>query len=151
MRDSLGGALTITRYSPGRIIAVTVGLAVAGAIFGAVAGAVALLISLTLTQQFDQLRELPLFAVAATLGAMLGAGCGPLAGWLLLRRLPLGQAFAGLTLGAIIGGVVGWFLPSFAHGDGILVTAAIGSLCGAVVLRIRHSRANIVSRDDGAA
>jgi len=84
---------------------------------------------------------------------MLGAGCAPLAGWLLLRRVPLGRAFGGLTVGAIIGGVVGWFLPSFAHGDGILITAALGFLCAAVLMRIRHARGSSerVARDGGAA
>ena len=135
-------------------VRLTLGLAVAGATFGAVAGAVALGTGLVLSQDFDRLKEPLLFAVAATLGAMLGAGCAPLAGWLLLRRVPLGRAFGGLTVGAIIGGVVGWFLPrSIAHGDGILITAAIGFLCAAVVLRITHAResSDLVSRDDGAA
>jgi len=153
-RDPLGGALAITRYSPGRIFVVTLGLSAAGAVFGGVAGAVALAISLVLSGDYDHLNEPLLFAVAATLGAMLGAGCAPLAGWLLLRRVPLGRAFGGLTVGATVGGVVGWFLPrSFAHGDGILIAAALGFLGAAVVLRIRHARdaSNLASRDDGAA
>jgi len=133
--------LAITRYNPGRIVAVTLGLSLAGAIFGGVAGAVALGISLVLSRDFGRFNEPLLFAVAATLGVMLGAGCAPLAGWLLLRRVPLGRAFGGLTVGAIVGGVVGWFLPrSMAHGDGILIAAALGFLCAAVVLRIRHAR-----------
>jgi len=153
-RDPLGGALAITRYSAGRIFAVTLGLAVAGTVFGAIAGTLALGTSLVLSQQFDGFTKPLLFVVAATLGAILGAGCAPLAGWLLLRRVPLGRAFGGLTVGAIIGGVVGWFLPrSIAHGDGILITAAIGFLCAAVVLRIRHARnsSTPVTREDGAA
>lgn len=133
--------MAITQYSPGRIVAVTFGLVVAGAVFGGIAGAVALAISLVLSQDYGHLRESRLFAVAAVIGALLGAVCAPLAGWLLLRQVPLGRAFAGLTVGATLGGVAGWFLPrSFAHGDGILITAALGFLGAAVVLRIAHSR-----------
>ena len=146
--------MAITRYSPGRVLAVTLGLAAAGAVFGGVAGAVALAISLVVSRDYGHLNEPVLFAIATTLGAMLGAGCAPLAGWLLLRRVPLGRAFGGLTVGATLGGVVGWFLPrSFAHGDGILIAAALGFLGAAVVLRIRHARAasNLASRDDGPA
>ena len=133
--------MAITQYSPGRILAVTLGLVVAGAVFGGVAGAVALAISLVLSQEYRHLTEPRLFAVAASVGALLGAGCAPLAGWLLLRHVPLGRAFAGLTVGATLGGVVGWFLPrSFAHGDGILITAALGFLGAAVVLRLRYAR-----------
>ena len=59
--------MAITRYSPGRILVVTLALAVAGAIFGAVAGAVALGVSLILSQEFHRFEPL-LFAVAATVG-----------------------------------------------------------------------------------
>ena len=144
----------IARYSPGRILVVTLGLSAAGAVFGGVAGAVALAISLVLSRDYGHLNDPLLFAVAATLGAMLGAGCAPLAGWLLLRRVPLGRAFGGLTVGATVGGVVGWFLlRSFAHGDGILIAATLGFLAAAVVLRIRHARdaSSLASRDEGAA
>ncbi len=134
------GGWVMTRYSPARILAVTLGLAVAGAVFGGVAGAIALAISLVLSRDYGHLNEPVLFAVAATLGAMLGTACAPLAGWLLLRRVPLGRAFGGLTVGATLGGVAGWFLPrSFAHGDGVLIAAALGFLVAAVVLRIRHA------------
>jgi hypothetical protein len=129
------------RYSLGRVLAVTLGLAAAGAVFGAVAGALALATGLVLSGDYGHLDEPVLFAIAATLGAMLGVVCAPLAGWLLLRRVPLGRAFGGLTVGATLGGVVGWFIPrSFAHGDGILIAAALGFLAAAVVLRIWHAR-----------
>jgi hypothetical protein len=133
--------LAIIRYRPARILAVTLGLSVAGAVFGAVAGAVALVISLVLTRQFDLLADPVLYGVAGTLGAILGAVCAPLAGWLLLRYVPLGRAFAGLTIGAVVGGVIGWFLPrSIANGVALLITAALGALCAAVVLRVTHAR-----------
>ena len=125
----------------GRIAAVTAGLVVAGVLFGALAGAAALALSLLLTGEFGG-RLLPeVFAIAAALGAMLGAVCAPIAGWLLLRHVPLGRAFGGLAIGATLGGVVGWFLPrSFASGDAILIAGAVGALCAAVLLRIMHAR-----------
>ena len=131
----------------------TLGLSLAGATFGAVAGVVALAISLLLSGEFRLLGEPRLYAVAATLGVMLGAVCAPLAGWLLLRYVPLGRAFGGVTIGAIVGGVLGWFLPrSFAHGDGILIAAAFGFLCAAVALRIRYARHPVdLAPRDGAA
>ena len=126
-----------------RVFAVTAGLVVAGAVFGALAGVAALAISLLLTGEFRG-RLLPeVFAIAAVLGAILGAVCAPIIGWLLLRHVPLGRAFSGLALGATVGGVAGWFLPQFAHGDGILIVAAVGALGAAVVLRIKHARAPV--------
>ena len=134
--------LAIRRYSVGRIFVVTLGLAVVGALLGAVAGVFTLAICLTLSSDFEHLREPRLFAAAATLGAMVGTACVPPAWWLLLQGIPPGRALAGLTLGAIGGGVAGWLLPrSFAHGDGILITAALGFLGAAVILRSAAARA----------
>ena len=132
--------MAIRRYSAGRILMVTLGLAVAGALLGAVAGVFTLATCLIVAGDFEHLK-MPLFFAAATLGAMVGAACVPPAWWLLLQRVPLGRAFGGLTLGAIVGGVAGWLLPrSFAHGDGILITAALGFFGAAVVLRVVAGR-----------
>lgn len=116
--DSLGDALAITRYSAGRIFAVTLGLAVAGTVFGAVAGTLALGTSLVLSQQFDGFTKPLLFVVAATLGAILGAGCAPLAGWLLLRRLPLGRAFGASPSGRLSAASS----AGFSQGQSLMVT-----------------------------
>jgi hypothetical protein len=35
----------------------------------------------------------------------------PAAGWLLMRRVPLGRAMLWTTVGTISGGLVGWFTP----------------------------------------
>jgi len=156
---SIGGALTITRYSPGRIVVVTIGLAVAGAAFGGIAGAVTLGTVLVLSQGFIEAPRILL--AGATMGALLGAGCAPLAGWLVLRHVPLGPAFGGLTLGTTVGGVVGWFIPtlgwliptSIDKSSRSLLAGALGFLCAAVVLRIRNARhpSRHVPSDDGAA
>jgi len=120
---------------------VTLGLSLAGIVFGGLAGVVALTINLLLTDGFGLHAVPAVYAVAATLGAMLGAVCAPLAGWLLLRYVPLGRAFAGLTIGAVIGGVIGWFLPrSIANGDALLIAAALGALSAAVTMRVWHRR-----------
>jgi hypothetical protein len=146
--------MAISRYSPGRIIAVTIGLSFAGIVFGGLAGAVILAIVLVVSQKLDSLTEPRLFAIAATVGAMLGAVCAPIAGWLLLRYVPLGRAFAGLTVGTIVGGAIGWFLQVSAdRGNALLIAATVGFLGAAVVLRLWHVRQSsvFVSSDDGAA
>jgi len=146
--------LAITRYSPGRIVAVTIGLAVAGAAFGGIAGVLVLGTISVLTPGFEAFGEPLLFAVAATLGALLGAGCAPLAGWLLLRRVPLGRAFRGLTLGTIAGGVLGWFVPlPVDKVNRSLIAGALGFLCAAIIMRIRQARppSDPAPNQDGAA
>lgn len=139
--SSVNALESITRHSPGRIVAVTIGLSLAGAIFGGIAGGIVLGIVLLVSEDFDRFGT-RIFLVAATLGAMLGAACAPVAGWLLLRRVPLGRAFGGLTIGTILGGVFGWFLPiSMNKGDRSLIAGAVGFLCAAVWLRSMHTQA----------
>jgi hypothetical protein len=133
---------------------VTIGLSVAGAGFGAVAAVAALGIAFVLSGGLADFGPLRMWIAPAFIGAVLGAVCAPLAGWILLRHVPLGRAFGGLTLGTIVGGVVGWFLPSlFDPFDQTITVAAFGFLCAAVLLRIRHARAEsqTVTPDDGAA
>ena len=97
------------------------------------------------------LSELGILAIPGVLGGALGAVCAPLAGWLLLRRIPLGKAFLGLTIGTVLGGVAGWFLlPSFDHSGWSLANlvvrpifgAAFGFLSMGILMRIRHPRAS---------
>ena len=112
-----------------RIVAVTIGLIVAGAVFGAVAGVMVLGLTKVIQRGFGAFDYPLAYLAAATIGGILGAGCAPLAGWLLLKRVPLGRAFAWLTVGTIGGGVVGWFLPSWtSSSDEVLYDGAIGFL-----------------------
>ena len=144
------GSLPVARVqgrvtSPGRVVAVTAGLSVFGAVVGAAAGATALFVGTLLTGQafFDPLFVL---GVPAVIGAILGAVLTPIAGWMLLRRVPLGRAFAGLAAGTIGGGILGWLsLYILAHfsirargADPFAVpvgAAVVGFLVAAVVMR----------------
>ena len=137
--------------SPARAVAVTAGLSAAGAMFGAAAGATALGIVLALSDGFHALRELAVLAVPGVLGGVIGAICAPLAGWLLLRRIPLGRAFLGLTVGTVVGGVVGWYLVPQVNGhtDALsifnliirpVLGATLGFLSAAFLMRFRHRR-----------
>ena len=132
--------MTAIRYTPGRVIAVTLGLLAAGMGCGAVAGATALAVIAALARDSRPFDDPILFAVAGTLGAMVGAVCMPVSWWLLLRRVPLGRALGGLTLGATAGGIVGWFVASSSRRDDILIVAALGIFAAAVALRFLHGR-----------
>ena len=131
----------VTRYSPARVVGVTLGLSAAGAVFGGVAGATALGVALFIDDGLAALKELSVVLVPGVIGAVLGAVCAPLAGWLLLRRVPLGRVFGGLSLGTILGGIAGWYLPlGFDPINQPIATAAVGFLVAAVVLHVRQRR-----------
>ena len=128
----------------GRIALVTIGLIVAGVVFGAVAGGTAFL---TVGLLAGERISTEAFAIGAVFGAPLGAITAPLLSWLLLRQVPIGTMFLVCTIGAAIGGVLGWF-ATFAGGDIMvnpLAGAFIGCLVSAVTLwyrvRIRVQRA----------
>ena len=132
--------MTLAKYSPSRIIAVTAGLSVTGAVLGGVAGATALALGMLLSDGQLARGDVELLIIPAVIGAVLGSVCAPLAGWLLLRRVPLGRAFGGLVLGTILGGLVGWFSPvSFNFFVQPIVTAATGLLVAALLMRFKHA------------
>ena len=81
-----------------RIVAVTIGLIVAGAVFGAVAGVMVLGLTKVIQRGFGAFDYPLAYLAAATIGGILGAGCAPLAGWLLLKRVCIGcmQGWAGI-------------------------------------------------------
>ncbi|HET7584576.1 MAG TPA: hypothetical protein VFK13_06680 [Gemmatimonadaceae bacterium] len=130
-----------------RIVAVTAGLAAAGALFGALAGAMAAgvvgLVVDGLTWWSDWLLG------GAVLGGALGVVAAPLGAWLLLRSVPLGRAFAFLTLGAAIGAAAGfgvgaaldhWLIHLLGFLTDIIVTSMLGGLGGFVVAALRARR-----------
>lgn len=127
------------RPTPGRIVRITLGLAAAGALFGATAGMVALGIGLLVEGSVTRFDDLTILILPAAFGAILGFFLAPLAGWLLLRRVPLERAFLGLSMGTLVGGLVGWFL--FGERDPMLLPtgcAVIGFLLAAALLRVTH-------------
>jgi predicted membrane protein len=114
---------------------VTLGLVGAGATFGALAGgmalALAMLISAPDMSGFG-------FLVGGLLGAPLGAVIGPILALALLRRVPLGRVFLGLSLGTVVGGVVGWVMSLYPMQPLMgLAGSFIGCLSAAVMLRFR--------------
>jgi len=133
--------------SPARVVAVTAGLSVFGSIVGAAAGATALFFAVLLKGQLID-DAFFVLGLPAIIGAGLGAVLTPIAGWMLLRRVPLGRAFAGLAAGTIGGGVLGWLFLA-RHMDPIVGSvgpAVVGFLVAAIAMRYSKS-ARIVAGD----
>jgi hypothetical protein len=125
------------RPNPARVALVTAGLAVTGAVLGAMAGALALGIVFAFTWGPVGLSDLVILIMPAFVGGFIGFFAAPLAGWLLLRHVPLGRAFTGLALGTVVGGLAGWFLPG--NEDLMtqpIVTAGAGFLIAALLMRL---------------
>jgi hypothetical protein len=139
----------LSRPDPGRVALVTAGLSVAGAAFGGIAGATALGIVL-LASGGVALRDFMVLAIPGVIGAALGAVLTPIAGWLLLRRVPLGRAFAWLTAGTVAGGILGT-LPGLMSVSFLfpIFTAAAGFSCTALALRALHSRVLPANASEG--
>ncbi|MBI4821991.1 MAG: hypothetical protein HY791_37385 [Deltaproteobacteria bacterium] len=124
-----------------RILLVTLGLSVAGAVFGAIA----FMIAFEVIDSFES-NAFGLGTVLRagfTFGAPLGAVLAPITGWLLLRYVPLGTAFLGLTVGSTIGGLSAFAIHRLGYsGDYFsnpLVTAVVGFFIAAVVLRLKYA------------
>ncbi len=114
-----------------RVVGVTLGLIGAGAIFGSLAGGVSLGFSLVITNPGFSGGGLVL---GALVGAPLGAVTAPALSWLLLRRVPLGRMFAGLALGTIFGGIIGWLTTT--PGGEVEINGLAGAFIGCIVAGI---------------
>ena len=137
----------MTRFR--RILAITSGLVGLGAGAGAVAGTAVAMVIGVIEGGLRELIDFELAAFGAAYGAVLGAVLLPIAGWLLMRRVPLGRALLGTTLGTIAGGLVGWFAPM--HGDQFeraLLCAFIGFGVAVVRLRRAAARAGVSAPSD---
>ena len=133
--------MPISQYRTTHVVGVTLGLSAAGIVFGGVAGSATWALTEVLSGGFAGSWDPDLLLSASLVGAILGAVCAPLVGWLLLRYVPLGRAFAGLTLGTIIGGVVGAFGPDlFSPYYQPLILAGVGFLVAAGLLRFSAER-----------
>jgi hypothetical protein len=113
---------------PSRVALVALGLIPAGAVAGAIAGALGAMIWLTAAQG---LRASPiplLLGVAGISGATLGAVILPVAGFTLLRYVPLGRALAETIVATALGGAIGvqllgaWWLAGPLAGFGVAAT-----------------------------
>lgn len=130
-----------------RASAVTLGLATAGALAGGACTTIVAAVVIAENFGVARLARWDTVGVLATLGAA-GAGLGSIAvpalAWLLLRRVPLGRAVAGVALGALLGAGVGEWLAPFSpyarHPAGFLVGALTGFLLAGVLLRVTSAR-----------
>ena len=147
-RDSLGGG--VTHSSLVRASVITLCLVAVGAIVGAVAGAIVMVGGVVLSDRsFPRGIYLPI--AGAYVGALVGAPLAPLAGWLLLRHVPLGQAILVTGLGTIAGGVIG--LTARVTGDairGAIICGVFGFVVAAVYLRASIRR-KVAPSDNAAA
>lgn len=126
----------------GRIVAVTLGLSVAGAVLGAVASVVAILLVTAFTDQPPIPLHHDVLGFAAAFGAGVGIIAAPAGAWLLLRSVPLGRAMLWSVLGTIFGGVALWTAPIGHDQIGrAVVGAVLGFLGAALVLRRTAARA----------
>ena len=86
----------------------------------------------------------PLVGVVAAFGACCGMVGGPLLGWGLLRRVPLGRAILWTALGTTVGAISGELLRSVdlmpPTIPGVLAGAVLGFVGAGVVLRARTGR-----------
>jgi len=123
-----------------RVLVVTLGLSLLGGIAGAIAGSLVAVLVVAITEGIRSALDIELLGAGAAFGAPLGAVLLPIAGWLLMRRVPLGRAMLGTMLGSVAGGLVGWFTPL--HIDVIGRTLLCGLLGFALsVLALRRTAA----------
>ena len=119
-----------------RIVVVTAGLAATGAVVGALVGVLALFLGSLVRAGWAAASDPFGYAIAAIIGAAIGAVVAPILAWGVMRHVPLGRAIAGTALGAVLGGAIGWVLPvvfpPFA--------AVAGFVVAAVVLRLTARR-----------
>lgn len=124
-----------------RIAAVTAGLAAAGAVVGAAVGMLAFTVwMLPLDDWPWPYRELvAALPYVGVYGAAMGAVLGPVAAWLLMRRVPLWKAVGGTALGTLAGSLLGLV------GDGVMgfPGALMGFAAAAVYLRSRSPRPSL--------
>ncbi len=121
-----------------RIAAVTAGLVAAGALVGALVGVLAFTVwMLPLADLPRPYRELAAaLPFVGMYGAAMGAVLGPVAAWLLMRRVPLWKAIGGTALGTLAGSLLGLV------GDGMMgfPGALLGFAAAAMALRSRSPR-----------
>jgi hypothetical protein len=131
MPDSPADTPSLTRN-----VIVTLGLSAAGVLVGGAAGALALLVAMVVSGWIVHIADLWVLAIPAIIGALLGLVLAPAAGWMLLRRVPLGRAYLGLATGTVVGGVLGCVLVrGWMGAESAIGGAVVGFCLAAVMLR----------------
>ena len=110
---------------PSRVALVALGLIPAGAVAGALAGALGAMIWVTAAEGLHAPPIIPLLGVGGIVGSVLGAVILPVAGFTLLRYVPLGRALAETIVATALGGAIGvqllgpWWLAGPVAGFGV--------------------------------
>jgi hypothetical protein len=121
----------------GRIALVGGGLMVASGILGAILGTAFFTAGVAIVMHTFSWTAV---AWGAERGAVIGGIVAPLGAWAFLRRVPLGLAIPGLTVGTIVGGTIGSLAPHSQLGEWQTAAASvIGFVIAAVVLRLRNA------------
>src|SRR5262249_49334024 len=131
-----------------RIIAVTVGLMLAGAALGALCGVatVAPVIAGAATNARswnDWSGILLMTATAGAFGGVIGTVLGPILAWTLLRRVPLGRVFRTAVRGTLAGSFAGCTVmvnPLIPGPGSVILGGVVGLIASCLVLRHRAAR-----------
>ena len=138
-----------SKISPLRVLAVTLGLVAAGGLVGAACGALAFAIVLAV---IGEPLEPGLLSIGGAFGAVAGTIVAPTVSWIFLRHVPLGRAIAQTALGTILGGAIGFFLPTLGLGlavPGFLYGGLAGCTAAAVRLRLTTPRTEAAQLESG--
>jgi len=90
-----------------RVAMVTAGLIGGGAIAGGIAGVIGAAVWIGLQEGFRTGFDLQVVLLPGVIGAPLGAVMLPVAGFTVLRFVPLGRVLVTTVLGTALGGVIG--------------------------------------------
>lgn len=131
------------QISPTRVALVALGLIPTGAAAGALAGALGVTLWVSAMDGLRAAFDPELWAVAGVVGGVCGAVLLPIAGFTVLRHVPLGRALAETIVGTAIGGALG---VQFS-GPGWLVGALAGFGVAVIRLRVLVKRARAAGHD----
>ena len=122
---------------PGRVVTVTLSIALVGAIIGGVVGAI-LLAAWALPLSATARDSVADAGWGALYGAMLGAVLAPITAWVFLRRVPLGRALLISTIWTTLGAAVGLIIDRIGVSSIALFPAGLaGALAGFLASAIR--------------
>lgn len=111
-------------------------VAALGAAGGALVGVFGFVLAGLLGSEFAGLLKAPWLVTAAAVGALWGIVLGPVLGFALLRRVPLGRAIIWTGLGALVAAVV----SALVNPGWVFLGAPYGMAFAAVVLRAYAAR-----------